>query len=1145
MKLAEEEEGDQRNETLRSLLQKLPSPNRATLYKTMDMCSRVAENSDFNKMSPSNLAIVIAPNILRNIPTSTIEEINRAKEITTSMIENFSDIFGDEGGPDRGGGWKDDRITELMHRFSVRRRTNNQLLPLQPSLLTSPHSAIDLPTILASPRLVRQSSKPSGLVGSLQRDKCVVVDEETDQLDDLEVEKSSGNVSLAFQVPNPARIRLSLAGGESEHKSSSSPGNKIEIGKRTTKSENVDEVATVGSGSAVENETEEKKEPGTPKLRNNLSSQAYPAQGRSQRSMSVISYDGFMQRSRRNSASSPRSPRPHKEQDEEQPHSSEPILRHTNTELSSSPPETELDNHTPLHNLAHSPVVSRRDTSVEEDGVLSSRLRKRSTSLAGSGPRPPGNLSSSTGPVIQAPSLSARDGHHGGSSGSVIVSSSRSSLSINPSIQVASPPLTSIQNSSSTSLPNASNRGGHSKEQTSTATTTTSSTNNVGLSNLPHLENKGLSQNRNSERGAPHSKRAQPSPRKKAPSGGGPPPQLPSSPASRQNALSQSQMVKPTYTEPLKEAPPPPENVYEDADVVCFQCNKHISGNMYTLAEDHIYHNACFACASCGGDLTGGYVECPQMKTDKPAFLCVLCNSLQSSHQNRDGDNSNTITSCFNLCTNNLNEPRPSARKCKACQIDLGREEDEGWVRGLGGLFHRSCFTCTRCKKELAGLPYIDDGTGQPFCDRCDPNRCAGCDQALGTHCVNALGRLWHQTCFSCFNCRRRLDDGYVEEQSQPYCDRCHELLFSEKCDICHQVLNADCVGWDGLRIHLSCFRCHDCGANLRSVPDFVHRNSQLFCSSCETQCPACHTRLGSSPTLMALGTEWHKKCFTCASCSKQLATDYFELHSRPYCEPCAKRETRKEKSLREENTIQNNQSTASEKVAPTLSSSTSSSASSSTPSSTSTTSSKEENDENICSRCNQKLGDKRIRALGKRYHAECFVCCECRRPDSLSQGFTATSTNEPLCPSCHDFKPSSVTSSSSTTGSEGTGQTSVNNKSRTILNCSGCGELMSGSAIIVQDQQWHRDCFVCSKCSAKLEGQSFIQDSSGAVVCESCSETEACAGCGLNLGNQRVVALKKKWHPDCFKCRGCACSFQGAFYNHDGHPYCENCLPT
>lgn len=77
---------------MRVLIRGLPNNNKNLLFYLMQFLSKVANNSDFNKMTPTNLATCWAPNLLKNETETTesmVMEGVHACSVIACLIENI------------------------------------------------------------------------------------------------------------------------------------------------------------------------------------------------------------------------------------------------------------------------------------------------------------------------------------------------------------------------------------------------------------------------------------------------------------------------------------------------------------------------------------------------------------------------------------------------------------------------------------------------------------------------------------------------------------------------------------------------------------------------------------------------------------------------------------------------------------------------------------------------------------------------------------------------------------------------------------------------------------------------------------------------------------------------------------------------
>lgn len=83
-------------EPLKNLINELPTPNFLILKRLTQLLVKVAKFSDINKMTTSNLAIVIGPNLAREEVPSPFGEINlttKVSPLVQIIIEKYDEIF--------------------------------------------------------------------------------------------------------------------------------------------------------------------------------------------------------------------------------------------------------------------------------------------------------------------------------------------------------------------------------------------------------------------------------------------------------------------------------------------------------------------------------------------------------------------------------------------------------------------------------------------------------------------------------------------------------------------------------------------------------------------------------------------------------------------------------------------------------------------------------------------------------------------------------------------------------------------------------------------------------------------------------------------------------------------------------------------
>jgi len=135
-------------------------------------------------------------------------------------------------------------------------------------------------------------------------------------------------------------------------------------------------------------------------------------------------------------------------------------------------------------------------------------------------------------------------------------------------------------------------------------------------------------------------------------------------------------------------------------------------------------------------------------------------------------------------------------------------------------------------------------------------------------------------------------------------------------------------------------------------------------------------------------------------------------------------------------------------------------------------------------------------------------------------------------------------------------GQKLEPNQELTKLICFKCDLDIEREAATVLGQNFHPDCFTCSKCMQPLKtGVEFFVVGQNQPFCKSCYEDTltSCFACDEKITQGRIVkALGHEYHPACFCCCDCSLNLDGKKFASDkdetgnptsnSKPYCVNC---
>ncbi|NXB76270.1 FHL2 protein, partial [Donacobius atricapilla] len=95
--------------------------------------------------------------------------------------------------------------------------------------------------------------------------------------------------------------------------------------------------------------------------------------------------------------------------------------------------------------------------------------------------------------------------------------------------------------------------------------------------------------------------------------------------------------------------------------------------------------------------------------------------------------------------------------------------------------WHKECFVCTECKKQLSGQRFTSRDEFA-YCLSCFCNlyakKCAGCTNPIsglgGTKYISFEERQWHNDCFNCKKCSLSLvGRGFLTERDDIFCPEC------------------------------------------------------------------------------------------------------------------------------------------------------------------------------------------------------------------------------------------------------------------------------------------------------------------------------------------------------------------------------------
>ncbi|KAF7236012.1 Leupaxin [Varanus komodoensis] len=167
------------------------------------------------------------------------------------------------------------------------------------------------------------------------------------------------------------------------------------------------------------------------------------------------------------------------------------------------------------------------------------------------------------------------------------------------------------------------------------------------------------------------------------------------------------------------------------------------------------------------------------------------------------------------------------------------------------------------------------------------------------------------------------------------------------------------------------------------------------------------------------------------------------------------------------------------------------------------------------CASCHKPIAGKIITALGTTWHPEHFICAHCGK-EIGSHPFYERDGKAYCQEDYHQlFSP----------------------------RCAYCTAPIQGKILTAMDQTWHPEHFFCAHCGKVFSDDGF-HERDGKPYCQKDFQalfSPKCRGCDRPVMNQYLSAMNAVWHPECFVCGDCFCSFDsGSFFELNGRPYCE-----
>ncbi|KAK8376979.1 hypothetical protein O3P69_013576 [Scylla paramamosain] len=172
-----------------------------------------------------------------------------------------------------------------------------------------------------------------------------------------------------------------------------------------------------------------------------------------------------------------------------------------------------------------------------------------------------------------------------------------------------------------------------------------------------------------------------------------------------------------------------------------------------------------------------------------------------------------------------------------------------------------------------------------------------------------------------------------------------------------------------------------------------------------------------------------------------------------------------------------------------------------------------------MCADCGRQIRGPFVSALGKTWCPDHFVCStgSCRKA-LIDMGFVEEQ-GALHCEDCYEKYLAPI--------------------------CGKCDKRVKGDCLNAVGKQFHPECFCCAYCG-KIFGSGAFYLEDGLPYCEADWNdlfTTKCVGCGfpIEAGDRWVEALNNNYHSQCFKCSKCHKNLEGqSFFAKGGKPFCK-----
>jgi LIM domain-containing protein 2 len=160
-----------------------------------------------------------------------------------------------------------------------------------------------------------------------------------------------------------------------------------------------------------------------------------------------------------------------------------------------------------------------------------------------------------------------------------------------------------------------------------------------------------------------------------------------------------------------------------------------------------------------------------------------------------------------------------------------------------GKQWHEQCFLCKECLKPITSSSFVpreEHIVCIPCYEQRYAQRCTKCNQVISAGGVTYKSTSWHRECFTCTHCKKTLaGEKFTSHEDRPFCAECYGILFAKKCANCTKPItglgSTKFVSFEERHWHSDCFQCGRCQVSLVGQ-GFLTEGLDIVCPECSNQ---------------------------------------------------------------------------------------------------------------------------------------------------------------------------------------------------------------------------------------------------------------------------------------------------------------------